>query len=261
MNAYTPGRAAKELGVSGHIIRRLCNSGLIEASKINGRLYVPLHVVERYKNKKEPLPEVPVEVGDSPEPEVRRGGRQPRRRFQEKLLQRRAEVEMAKLEADLAEQQDRKEERQRRKDKARAAERTEEDRQIEEASREEWVASWTELALDVFANDPPAELRLPIAGKIREALDQISPSYSYENTELVVSAATDKIMRPWLEQRREKNRKEQERARAQQAEQQYQQIRPILDFTHHLLDCTAKHRNRLNLAMTKGITEEEDEEG
>ena len=51
------GQAARELGVSAHIIRKLCAAGLIEAEQTTGgrQWRIPFHEVERLKREGLPL--------------------------------------------------------------------------------------------------------------------------------------------------------------------------------------------------------------
>ena len=207
-NYLRTGQAARELGVSAHIVRKLCAAGLIEAEQTGGRQWrVPFHEVDRLKV--EGLPPIPQGLEErrrSPVDRDRAGSAgstsdgQPSDRVQDSADEvdiARNQLEKRKIEKDSALVEDffsgrDREQQQRQADLQRQAAAT-------EAAREQrdWLDRQIATAFAVLPRDAPEELKLNTRQSVLEALRDMGPKDSSSVTGQVVQAAVSKALRPY----------------------------------------------------------------
>ena len=211
------GQAAKELGVSSHHVRKLCEAGLIEDAEYTGKQWrIPLSEVEKlqregipsipqaaeparhditarsnpnsngYASPCEGLPAEPSEdVIESAEDVVVTGNRLRKR----------------KLDRELEETEDWFRDRDEREAARTAAQEREEQEQYRqaEAAREhrEWSDRWTGYALDSLPNDCPREYRPDVHQEIEAVLATLHPDQPESTVQRIVDGAVEKALRPW----------------------------------------------------------------
>lgn len=209
MNYLRTGQAARELGVSAHIIRKLCVAGLIEAEQTarGGQLRIPLHEVERLKE--EGLPPIPQGLDERHGPAISRdrsgsldatSGRQRSDRIQvsaddvdvarNQLEKRRIEKESALVE-DFFTERDRERRRRQAERERRAA--------AAGAARERrnWLDRRVEVVFALVPEDAPQELKPHLREAVLEALREVGPDDSTSVTWQLIRAAVSKTLRPY----------------------------------------------------------------
>jgi hypothetical protein len=211
---YRSGQAARVWAISPHLVRRLCEAGLIKAERTSGGQWkIPHSEVERIK--KEGLPEIPssiepddtkYEEGYSPPrnsvPVATRGGVV---RSAEAVVI--AENRRNRLEIDeepeetrnwfpapqRVEVETRSREHQPQLDKAALA-RTEQE-------RIDWHDSWMATALRSVPWEAAPETRLVVRETVTDALAGLGPQHSWQVVDSLVTAAVAKALRPWNQER------------------------------------------------------------
>lgn len=209
---YRTGQAAKLLGVSSYHVRRLCESGIIEAELTSGQQW-QVSSAEVNRLKREGVPPVPAMIRDEdddsntgqaetdvetdddyPEPSLPSGrvseAADDVRVAASRLQRRRLERESEEVE-DWFRDRDRRE----------AAERTAEQQKNEAAQRELkrrlWLQQWTKYALDLVPREAPREVELDVHTCVQSALASLRSDGDTAVTKRLVSAAVEKALRPW----------------------------------------------------------------
>jgi len=211
---YRSGQAARVWAISPHLVRRLCEAGLIAAERSDGGQWkIPHSEVERIK--KEGLPEIPssIEPDDgkyqeecSPPgnslPVPARGGVV---RSAEAVVVAQSGRNRLEIHRDPEETRNWFAEPQRldveapswehpaRLDKAALA-RTEQE-QIN------WHDSWMASALRSMPWEAPPETRLLVRETVADALAGLGPQHSRQLVDSLVTAAVAKALRPWNQER------------------------------------------------------------
>ena len=211
---YRSGQAARVWAISPHLVRRLCEAGLIDAERTGGGQWkIPHFEVERIK--KEGLPEIPssIETDDgkyqeeygppaNSMPVPARGGVV---RSAESVVV--AENHRSRLEIDeepeetrnwfpvpqRVEVETRSREHQAQPDRAALA-RTEQE-------RIDWHDSWMATALRSVPWEAPRETRLVVRETVTDALAGLGPQHSWQVVDSLVTAAVAKALRPWNQER------------------------------------------------------------
>jgi hypothetical protein len=211
---YRSGQAARVWAISSHLVRRLCEAGLIDAERTDGGQWkIPHSEVERIQN--EGVPEIPssIEPDDAKyEEEHRPPGNSlpvPARggvvRSAEAVVV--AENRRNRLEIDQDPEETRtrfpkpqrvegeaqSRERQEQLDKAALA-RTEQERIF-------WHDSWMVTALRSVPWEAPPETRLVVRQTVTDALAGLGPQHSWQVVDSLVTAAVAKALRPWNQER------------------------------------------------------------
>jgi Helix-turn-helix domain len=211
---YRSGQAARVWGISPHLVRRLCEAGLIDAERTGGGQWkIPHAEVERIKN--EGLPEIPSSIesddGESDEensplgnslPMPARGGlaRSAETAVVGENRRKRLEIDEEPEETrngfpapQRVEVRTRPQEHQAQLDKAALA-RTQQE-QID------WHDSWMATALRSVPCEAPPETRLAVRDTVNDALAGLGPQHSWQVIDSLVAAAVGKVLRPWNQER------------------------------------------------------------
>jgi len=215
---YRSGQAAQMLGISAHSIRRLGETGLIEAELSDGGQWrIPVSEIERLK--REGIPPIPSsadgegEEQDGEEEDCKEAADHRLLAPPSKDVVISAEdVVMAenclkklKVERETEETRDWFRERKRLKTEMKAKKRqTEAERNARteaEKARIAWEDSWLAAALVSVPKDAPADSRLGVRENVAETLAGLGPQNSAEVVRPLVVAAVLKALEPWLKEK------------------------------------------------------------
>ncbi len=208
---YRSGQAAKLWGISAHLVRRLCEAGLIEAQHTaGGQWKIPHSEVERIKE--EGVPEIPSSI-EPDQDEWEAGGPQetgPARVVRGPAAPVEALVAATRhnkleIDQDLTETQGWFHEPPRvgvaasfRRDEG-SLDRT--TRAQAEQERIAWHDSWLTTALCSLPWEAPPEIRLLVRETVGDALATLGPKHSRLLVDSLVTAAVAKALRPWKQER------------------------------------------------------------
>jgi excisionase family DNA binding protein len=203
---YRTGQVAKALGVSSYTIRRLADSGLIEASYTGNQWRIPASEVDRLL--KEGIPDLPaVEIrsetlnsikppnGLLAEPSETVVAAAERVAVAENLLrQRRVELELQEVESDIqAVEQQRFVRSMELNTEQQTANAEENGRQ----QRTTWLRRAEEYAVRCIPAEVPPELKLQALSSVRRRLLNLDPIPSATVTDALVDAEIDVALRTW----------------------------------------------------------------
>jgi excisionase family DNA binding protein len=204
---YRTGQAAKQLGVSSYLLRRLCEEGEITAEITDGQQWrIPGFEIARLR--REGIPDVPVESDeadpshtDSDPGELSEGLlAAPSEELIEaaeavKIVESR--LKKRRIEKDAEEVEDWFRDRDRRQAALDAAERQKAEAAQAEQRRQNWLDSWIQYALNWRPWDAPRETELEIHQAVRTVLASVQPDQSRHTTQRLVEAAVEKALQPW----------------------------------------------------------------
>lgn len=198
--AYRTTVAAKELGVSSHHIRRLIETGQLDAEATRGGHYrIPVEEVERLKRDGvPPFPQTAPgdeEPDDAPAtepkvltytpipeaPEVQEE-RDALAIVETRVKRRRVELEGERIEDEFREREARRQQEIRETLRLQA-------RQAEEERRREWEERTVDYALRRTPSECPADMRIRVAQAVRNAIKILGPSTSQEVVHRTADAA------------------------------------------------------------------------
>lgn len=213
---YRTGQAASEWGVSQHRVRRLCETGQIEAKRTpSGQFRIPLREVERWKKAGGPPP-VPHEA----EPETHHQTKNGTGNYlidppsdevisaAEEVAITETRVKKRKLEWELEEVEDRfreKAQQQAELDEEqdqREIERQERERQAQEEARaalyhRTWRDRWLQHALDSVPYRARNEVESELYSLVLQALAALNPDQPDQLIERMVANAVEQAFKPW----------------------------------------------------------------
>jgi hypothetical protein len=207
---YRSGQAARVWAISPHLVRRLCEAGLIVAERTHGGQWkIPHSEVERIK--KQGLPEIPASIEPDDDkyeeeysptgnrlPAPARGGVMRSAKTVVVAENRRNRLEISQdpgetrnwfPEPQRVDAEARSRERQAMFDKAALAQ--------AEQERIAWHDSWMATALRSVPWEAPSETRLAVRDTVSDVLDNLGPQHSWHVIEPLVTAAVAKALRPW----------------------------------------------------------------
>jgi len=200
------GQAAKELGVSSHHIRRLCESGEVAAELTRGQQWkIPLSEVERLK--KQGVPPIPSDVHQSEAEDEPPATEAPPDLYAEpsgELIEAAEQVKIVEnqlrrrqLERDAEEVEDWFRDRQdQQAAKEKAARREAEGARAEER-RWAWLQKWTQYGLESVPVAARRAVELDVHAAIQQALSGLQPDQPDQITRRLVDAAAQKALGPW----------------------------------------------------------------
>jgi excisionase family DNA binding protein len=203
------GQAAKELGVSSHHIRRLCESGEIAAELTRGQQWrIPISEIARLKKQgvppipadlqpepeeeEPPPPEVPPDLYAEPSQEVIQAAEQV------KIVE--SQVRKRRLEREAEEVEDWFRERQERQAAKETAARREAEAKRAQEQRGAWLQKWTQYALESVPHPARRTVELDVHAAIQQALSELQPNQADQITRRLVDAAVQKALGPWQTQ-------------------------------------------------------------
>jgi excisionase family DNA binding protein len=207
---YRSGQAAKQLGVSSHHIRRLCEAGEIAAELTHGQQWkIPASEVARLK--KEGVPPIPQKIDreeDLEEPPERAGADVPKGLYafpSQEVIEAAEEVKITenrlrkrRLEREVEETEDWFRERERQQAAEEAEERQQAEAACVEQNRREWLHGWTRYALDSLPAAVPREVQLEVHAGVQATLANIEfVGHPQPLTQRLVDAAVAKALHPW----------------------------------------------------------------
>ncbi len=209
---YRTGQAAKQLGVSSYLLRRLCEEGEIIAEITDGQQWrIPASEITRLR--REGIPDVPVELDDGEDDPTRTSYREtdpdepPEGLLaapSEELIEAAEEVKIVesrlkkrRIEKDAEEVEDWFRDRNRRQAALEATERQKAEAAQAEQRRQKWLDSWIQYALNLRPWDAPRETELEIHQAVQTVLASVQPDQSRHTTQRLVEAAVEKVLRPW----------------------------------------------------------------
>jgi len=207
---FSTGGAARALGVTPDAIRRLCDSGAVEAQRTpGGQLRLPTATVERLRI--EGLPPIgrplPGDRGAALQNRAEELGHllhtdsEAVKEAAEKVAILRHEVEEIDLRRQKETGQDWFRDRERKHALEREAEEAERQaREAEEAAerrREAWFANWETRGLDLVPSDAPAEVKLEAHEAVRKVLQSQDRIPADNVTLALVTAAVDTVTAGW----------------------------------------------------------------
>jgi hypothetical protein len=215
---YRSGHAARRWGTTPHIVRRLCEAGLVEAELSHGDQWrIPASEVQRIE--REGLPEIPAATlpqdnGD-PEPEPPEDDLRQHELLAppsatvvgsaEDVVVAENRLKRLKLERETEETRDWFREREREETEAEARRNGAElSRQASEQARwlrSKWFDELTATALGTLPDDTPPEVRLDFLERLPTVLARSGPETSMVVVTQLVAAALQQALRPWLESR------------------------------------------------------------
>ncbi len=212
---YRSGQAAKVWDISSHLVRRLCEAGLIKAERTDGGQWkIPHSEVQRIR--REGVPEIPssvaeddckVEVEDESVPENNLPAPHHNRvvTHATEFVSAESGVRQEKIEGDPGAMQTRFRECQTGEFEARSRESEASlgrAAQIPaERERIAWLDSWLAKALRSLPLEAPPEIRLAVREAVSDAIENLGPQHSWLVIELLVNAAVAKALRPWNQER------------------------------------------------------------
>lgn len=213
---YSTGASARRLGISQHHLRRLCETGLVDADQTaGGHWRIFAREIERLLQEGiPPLPAPPTERPNParPSPVIPRAPETPaapgpvesddvrEARDSVAIVEHKLQRRRLELEAEQVEDQFRE------RDRTRQAQEEEQRRHQAQASAAEARRQWEEGIIEAtFARLPgdcPAEIRLSVQMKVREALHDLSPNSAARVINETVRAAAETAMQPYYLARR-----------------------------------------------------------
>ena len=209
---YRTGAAAKELNISTYHLRKLAESGSIEADYTGRQWRFPESEINRLK--REGIPPIPTTAEPehhNPQP----AGRNTNGHRSEELAEEDPEVvesaaavkvkenrvKNRKLDRDLEETEDWFRERDEREAEREAAQEAAEQEGQERAEaaerRRQWLERWTEHALDAVPYGAPRAIRLDVAEAVRSVLETRDPNEPRVITERLVEGAVARACAGW----------------------------------------------------------------
>jgi hypothetical protein len=205
---YRTGQAAKQLGISTHAMRRLMETGIVEAELTNsGQWKIPVSEVERLQN--DGLPPIPQALQEAPEP--RNVSRKTRRSTEASLAADdespavRAEYDQVRitegrlqrrrLELEAAEIEDRFAEREAQRVRSENARKSAESLKADEA----WRRQWVDFALKLVPTDCPAELLEQVLEAAKKTVGLLDSSVAPETIGHLVSGVTQQALSPYYQ--------------------------------------------------------------
>jgi len=214
---YRTGQLARALGVSSYQIRRLAETGLIEAEYSGKQWRIPAR--ELVPLQRDGVPEIPANTGEAqsplPRPKSPSGHPALFAEPSEQVIEAAEEVVVLENEVKALGLRRQKEEvldwfRGRERDEAeqlaaqeqaeldrKEAERRRQAREDAEREREEWLESWERYALGCLPSDAPPEVKLELHQAVRERLQRLQPIPESDVTYKLVDALTAKALAPW----------------------------------------------------------------
>ncbi len=198
--AYRTTVAAKELCVSSHHVRRLIETGQLEAEATRGGHYrIPVEEVERLKRdgvppfpqtapgdeEQDEAPQVEPKVlaytpiPESPEVQEERDALAI---VETRVKRRRVELEGERIEDEFREREARRHQEMRETIRLQA-------RQAEEERRREWEERTVDYALRRTPSECPADMRIRVVQAVQSAIKVLSPSTSQEVVHRTADAA------------------------------------------------------------------------
>jgi excisionase family DNA binding protein len=216
---YRTGQAAKQLGVSSYHIRRLCETGTIDAEITDGQQWkVPAAEIARLK--KEGVPTIPQDLEDleddnpddnpDDEPAPTCCARVPEGLYAEpsddviaaaeevKIVENR--LKRRRLEREEEEVEDWFRERQQRHAAQQTAERQRAQAAQAAQQRQQWMDGWVQHALNSLPYGVPREVEVDVHENVQQALTNLQVSQPEIITRRLVDAAMEKALRPWQRQ-------------------------------------------------------------
>jgi excisionase family DNA binding protein len=210
---YTTGQAAKVLGVTQHIVRRLAGAGLLKAEASGGgHLRIPGNEIDRLKREGiPPLPQIQKRddhedsffesVASRPVRDIRPADSEAVRGSFDDVTIAENSLKKRKIEFEAVELQDRFEahdelDRKHQSERERAAE-------VMKAAadaiqkRQRWEHEWEEYAIRQLPSDVSASARLGLPDHVSEALQKTDPEHSQFFVQQLVDAAIEKCIAPW----------------------------------------------------------------
>jgi excisionase family DNA binding protein len=211
---YRTGQVAKLLKVSSYHVRRLCETGLIEAEFSGQQWKVPAREVERLRKQGvPPLPQLSEDEGEEvPQPPTDHDVADSSNGFYdgpsraviqsvEQVAITENRLKRRRLEKDLEETEDFFRERQRRVNAEQAVEKERIARLQSEQRRQQWADRWLQYALKAVPSDAPQQITLDVHQMVAEALERLQPSQPEYIVRRVVDAAEEKALAPWKRQK------------------------------------------------------------
>jgi hypothetical protein len=223
---YRVGQAAKDCGVSSYRIRRLCETGLINAEFTGNQWQIPAAEVERLKRNGVPSAPKIVDSDDAeasrapnakeraaptllaePSPEMvaaaeeaEMSGRQ-LTVARNKLEQNRARREEAEIYDFFAERAKRLQEQEAEEQKRYQEQLDTDGRKRDQAAaverREQFYSRWIEYALEKRPVKAPAETELDIHAEVLSALATVDAAERDSVVQRLVDGAVDRGLKPW----------------------------------------------------------------
>lgn len=208
---YSTGASARRLGISQHYLRRLCETGLVDADQTEGghwRIFareierllqegippLPAPPAERPNPARTSpviprVPETPAAPGPMESDDVREA-RDSVAIVEHKLTRRRLELDTEEVEDQFRERermrQAEQEEAERRQAQTSAAE-----------ARRPWLEGKIETVLFSLPRDCPANIRLNVQDGVRAALKDLTPQSAKGITDQVIGAAVETALEPY----------------------------------------------------------------
>ena len=216
---YRSGQAAKLLGVSAHVLRRLAEASLVDADFTGSQWRFPAEEIQRLQ--REGLPPLPAMEEDglrsARSPQSRNGPgtegllatpseeliadaedlERKKLELQKLGVRRQIEEEMDFFRAREQEEEDTEEQRRTRLQKQRHHQQREQVQAQEQRRRQRWQSQWIEYALQSMPYDAPEEMKLRVHAQVTETLASLNPSERRQVVQQLVEAATDKALKPW----------------------------------------------------------------
>lgn len=218
---YRTGQAAKLLNTSSHHIRRLCETGRIDAELTEGNQWrIPASEVDRLQ--REGLPPIPqtLERNPAPPPVAGHGGPAiapaaiasrtvPQEDEEEEAPSPEvkaeldgltiAETQLKRRRVDLerAEVEDAFTERERQHQAAEAAERKRKEAQLTADAHRRWSEKWLNYAMAQIPKDAAPECRIEVYKHTDAALREMDDDQSEEITRKVIEAVVAQVLQPY----------------------------------------------------------------
>lgn len=218
---YSTGQSAKLLETSSHHIRRLCETGFIEADLSQGKRWrIPAAEVERLK--REGLPPIPQPAEDAaggaiaPAIEPAALTRRPRpienpapppaesdsvRDERDDLTIAETQLKRRRVDLEREEVEDQFRDRERKATHSAAAERRKLEEQLAAQRRREWEAAWIQQALGAIPADAPQESRIEVYRQTKAILEGLDWQQPPDITRRVVEAVVYQALQPHFQAR------------------------------------------------------------
>ena len=207
---YRTGQVSKLLKVSSYHIRRLCETGLIEAEFTGQQWKIPAREVDRLRKQGvPPLPQLSQDDGEeAPQSPANIDLADFSNRFYdgpsraviqsvEQVAITENRLKRRRLEKDIEETEDFFRERQRRVNAEQAVERERVARLQSEHRRQQWADRWIQYALKAVPRDAPQQITLDVHQMVAEALERLQPNQPEYIVRRVVDAAEEKALARW----------------------------------------------------------------
>lgn len=209
---YRSGQASKVWGISPHLVRRLCEAGLIAAERTSsGHWKIPQPEVERIS--REGLPEIPSSIEEHSLRDVEdTGGSSQNRQLApscELAVSPEGEFEGAGNDTKITKVVS-DSEALRTWSSGQEVEVCAHSPQLSqvrtadphrEQERIAWHDSWMATALRSLPFEAPPEIRLVVRETVSDVLEKLGPEHSWWVIDPLVSAAVAKALRPWNQER------------------------------------------------------------